>query len=170
MVLAHKEKKQNKKGKEIMADFGFTIEDTEKEAQGYRGVFEVIPPGWYPVVIVHSELKNTSSGGKMVVFRYRFEDGSDRELIDRLNTVNASEKAQGIGRAALAKIAESIGHKGALNSSDPLHGRPFDVKVVIEEFASNKTGEMLKSNKVIDYRPVTTKVAAPQTQESAKPW
>ena len=138
--------------------------NVEADVLEYKEGFAIIPPGWVKVVIVASEIVDTASGGKMLVFEHQLQDGSDRSFKDRLNIMNASEKAQTIGRAALAKIAESIGHKGGIADSNVLHGRPFEVKIEIEEFKSNKAdalGEypMLKSNKAGGYRAVQTQAA-----------
>lgn len=150
-----------------MADLGFN--STEQDAEGHKGSFEVIAPGWYKVVIVGSEVKPTKAGtGKMLEFKYELQDGTGRTLTDRLNILNPSEVAQKIGRGALAKIALACGHKGDLSRTEPLHGRPFEVKVEVEEFESNnEAGKMLKSNRVTDYRAVTA--SAPVAAGDKKP-
>jgi len=151
-----------------MSELGYNA-NPEQDAAGHKGGFEIIEPGWKKVVITASEVKDTSSGkGKMLVFTYELQDGTGRTVIDRLNIVNLSEVAQKIGRGALGKIAVAIGHKDTLSRTEPLHGRPFEAKLTVEDFESNKPedkdpvtgkGKMLKSNKVTDYRAVT--VAAP---------
>lgn len=135
-----------------MVDMGFDFNADEAAAE-YKAGFEVIPPGIYSVVIVESTMKpNKSKNGSFLEFKYELQDGSKRHVIDRLNIVNQSEVAQKIGRAALGKIAQCAGHKGILKNTDALHGRPFSVKIVIDEFESNtEKGKMLKSNKVAEY-------------------
>gem|GEM_PF-5692226 len=99
-------------------------------------------------------------------------------ITDRLNIVNSSEIAQRIGRSALAKIALCIGHRGELNNTDVLIGKPYQFKVKIEEFKSNKmndSGEypMLKSNKITDYREAKTamkQAAQPKTNADPSAW
>ena len=144
-----------------MSDLGFVSK--AEDAEGHRGGFEIIEPGWKKVVIVKSEVKPTKAGtGKFLEFTYELQDGTGRSLTDRLNILNPSEVAQKIGRGALSKIALACGHKGELSKTEPLHGRPFEVKVEVEEFESNtEAGKMLKSNKCSDYRPVQTASAAP---------
>ena len=140
---------------------GFELK-TEEAAAEFSGQFEVLPPGWIQVVVTGSEVKDTKAGtGKMLELVYETRDG--KTLKDRLNIVNPSEVAQKIGRAALGKLAVSIGIKGELKDTNVLHGRPFEIKVEVEEFESNKeAGKMLKSNKVVDYRAAGTATAAPQ--------
>jgi len=129
--------------------------DTEKESKNFTGEFQVVPPGWYTAVIVKSELKTTKAGtGKYVEFVNEIQGGdfNGSTVIDRLNIINQNETAQNIGRASLSAIAVNIGHKGELMNTDVLHGRPYQIKVAIQEFKSNNTGEMLKSNTIRDYR------------------
>lgn len=150
-----------------MANIGY--ESTPQDAEGHKGSFEVVEPGWKKVVIIGSEIKATKAGnGKMLELKYELQDGTGRSLIDRLNIVNPSEVAQKIARGALAKIAVACGHKGNLSDTNVLHGRPFEAKVEIEEFESNtEAGKMLKSNRVSDYRTVQAKSTAPAGE--AKP-
>lgn len=146
---------------------GFDL-NTEEAAAEFSS-FEVLAPGWYQVVITGSEVKPTKAGnGKMLELVYETRDG--KTLKDRLNIMNPSEVAQKIGRAALGKIAVSIGIKGELADTAKLHGRPFEIKVEVEEFESNKeAGKMLKSNKVVDYRAAgTAPVAATAPSTEAK--
>ena len=111
--------------------------------------FKVIPPNTYPVVIVESDVKDTSTGGKMLVLKYQIIEGqyTGEYLTDRLNIQNKSEKAQAIGLSQLKHICDAISHKGLLKDSSVLHGKPFSVKVIIEQFA-NRDGKMLDSNRI----------------------
>lgn len=154
-----------------MSELGYNAKP-EQDAEGHRGGFEVIEPGWKKVVITGSEVKPTKAGnGKILVFTYELQDGTGRTLTDRLNILNPSEVAQKIGRGALAKIALAIGHKGELSRTEPLHGRPFEVKVEVEEFESNnEAGKMLKSNKCSDYRAVTAPAASTGGAKPAAGW
>lgn len=140
----------------------------EEHAAEHKAVFTVIPPGWYKVVIVGSEIKATSKGsGEMLELKYELQDGTKREMTDRLNIVNQSAIAQRIAQGALAKICIAVGQK-TLTDSNLLHGRPFEVKVAVEEFESNKDGDIdtetgkqriKKSNKAEDYRAVQSGAA-----------
>ena len=163
-----------------MSDLDYTI-NVEEDAKGFtESSFEVLPPGWYKVVIVDSEIVDTKKGaeqrdknlaaierGEMPVgsegrgvdrilnYTYEIQDGTGRTLIDRMLVNHTSELAQEIGRKRNAKIALSCGYKGTLLRTEPLHGRPFEVKVVVDGFASTKCpGEISKSNKCVNYRPV----------------
>lgn len=152
-----------------MAQLGYES-NVEQDVTGFSGSFEVIPPSWYKAVIIESTINDTKAGnGKFLTLKYELQDGTKRTVIDRLNIINPSEVAQKIGRGALAKIALSIGHKGSLSNSNVLHGRPFEIKVEVETFESNKEpGKMLKSNKISDYRTVQA-ASAPTPSESKAP-
>jgi hypothetical protein len=121
----------------------------QKAAEEARGDFTVLPPGWYTVVIKKAELKDTSTGGKMVVVDYETTGGD--KITDRFNIKNASSDAQRIGRQQLAKMATCAGVPN-LNDTTQLFGMSLDVKLKIEKFKSNTTGNELESNKVSDYK------------------
>jgi len=150
-----------------MAILNFTIDNTEEAAKDFSGEFQVATPGWKDGVIIYAEVKQTKKGGQMLALTNEIQGGTEHgiRVVDRLNIVNSSDVAQRIGRAALAKVALCVGHKGQLNNTDVLLGRPYQFKVVIEEFESNKErGKMLKSNKITDYRSMADK---PATQKPA---
>lgn len=150
----------------------------EEHAAAHKAVFTVIPPGWYKVVIVGSEIKATKNGdGKMLELKYELHDGTKREMVDRLNIINPSAVAQRIAQGALSKICIAIGQK-TLTDSNLLHGRPFEAKIAVVDFESNKEGDidpetgkqrMLKSNKVDDYRAVQAGAATAPTNAVKPP-
>lgn len=114
--------------------------------------FRVVPPGIYNVVAVDSDLKTTKAGnGKVLELKLQIMEGPEVgvTLMDRLNLVNPSEMAQKIGLSQLKNICDAIGLKGQVRDSAQLHGKPFAVKVIVEEFESNReAGKMLKSNRI----------------------
>lgn len=130
-----------------LAPMGFNPASVEDMGEG----FKVVPPGVYNVAIVESEVKDTQKGGKMLVLKYQILDGPcvGDTLVDRLNIQNASEMAQKIGMSQLKNICDATGFAGQLNDSNQLHGKPFAVKVKVEQFESNtEAGKMLDSNKI----------------------
>lgn len=151
-----------------MVEMGFDFNADEAAAE-YKAGFEVVPPGIYNVVIVDSTKKPNKAGtGAILEFKYELLDGSKRHVVDRLNIVHPSETAQKIARATLGKIAQCVGHKGVLKNTDTLHGRPFGIKVVIEDFESNtEKGKMLQSNKVADYFEKSAIIGVPAASSPA---
>lgn len=137
-----------------MANLNTTI--NPDEAAGFSGQFEIIPPGEYLAVIVEDKLQpNKNNNGQVLMIKFELQDGTRRNVTTYLNLINPSEIAQKIGRAELAKIAQSIGHNAPLADTSVLYGRPLTIKIVVEEFASNKDGKLLKSNKIADYKPAS---------------
>ena len=142
--------------------------DIDKDSEEYRGEKEIIAPGWQGIVMTGSELKdNSNKDGKLLVLTFTLTDGSGRTVIDRLNYTNKNETAQFISRARLAHIAKLVGVTGQLTSTDPLHGRPLDGKIVIEEYKWEEKD--CKSNKIADYR-MKTEQAAPKASGESKGW
>jgi hypothetical protein len=131
-----------------LAPLGFNPAETEDMGDG----FKVIPPDIYNVVVVESDVRDNKKGtGKVLVLKYQITDGQQvgNTLTDNLNIQNPSEVSQKIGLSQLKHICDAIGFVGVLKDSNQLHGKPFAVKVVVEQFESNTTpGKMLDSNKV----------------------
>lgn len=126
--------------------------------------------GEYAVAITEAEIKPTSTGGQMLVLTYSVLGGhSDgRHLKDRLNIVNANEKAQNIGRQTLAKVVTACGLAVVSNSSE-LVGKRMRVEVAIEpgkpytdNYGVEKPGN--PQNKVKKYMPLSG-IAVTQSPE-----
>ena len=142
--------------------------DVDKDSEEYRSEKEIIAPGWQGLVMTGSELKdNSNKDGKLLVLTFTLTDGSGRTVVDRLNYINKSETAQFIARARLAHIAKLVGVKGQLTSTDPLHGRPLDGKITIEEYQWE--GKDCKNNKIADYR-MKTEQAKQTASGEQKGW
>jgi len=138
-----------------MADLsGLWGEKTQQEmAEEARGGFVLLAPGWHTTVIKKAELKDTQSGGKMLVVDF------ENDATARFNIKNASQKAEMIGRQQLAKCATEAGVKN-LTDSAQLHGMPVDIKVTVEKFVSNTNGKELESNNIVDFAKAGTKANA----------
>ena len=142
--------------------------------------FTVLPPGKYQAVIICDELKDTKAGtGKILVLRLQVQDRGEffgTEIIDRLNIINPSEKAQAIGQGVLKRICNLLSVPFPPPDTRKLYGRPLTVTVKIEEFESNNSGKTLQSNKVSGYGKPGASTAAPappatnqQSAESSAP-
>ena len=110
-----------------MASFQFdstTVEPT--------GTFDVLPAGTYPAVALSSEMRVTKAGGEMASFKMQITDGqhSGRVLFARFNVVNASAKAQEIGRGQLSAFCRAAGVE-QLTDTDDLVGKPVMIKVKV---------------------------------------
>ena len=151
-----------------MADLSFLgNHDVDVLASEFYSAGTIIPPGWYKVHIIKEEIKDTSTGGKMLVFDYQLDSGET--IKDRFNLVNQSEKAVNIAKSTLAKIIQSIGIKGGFpKDTNILFGRPFEIKVIQGSFKDKDTGEDRPKNEIKDYRPCQN--IQPKTETSFSGW
>lgn len=95
--------------------------------------FDPIPEGDYVVIVKDSEVKDTKSGGEMLVLKLEVQDDenySGRFIWDNLNLVNANEKAVEIAQRQLAGIASACGIE-ELEDSQELHGIPVIARIKI---------------------------------------
>lgn len=130
---------------------GFALNPDVKET---GGEFTVVPPDHYEVCITIDRLKDTKSGeGKFLELTLEIMKGeyAGVEIIDRLNLLNPSEKAQQIGQGTLRRITSLCGQNWPIDDTRRLWGIPLRVKVGVQEFESNTSGETLKSNEVRSY-------------------
>lgn len=149
-------------------DLGTNI-DPKEEVKNYREGVEVVPPGWYPVVITESKLEeNSKKTGKVLKLVYEIQEAEKRNLKDFINLVNASQQCQQIGRATLAKIADSIGHTAMLSDSDVLHGRPFEVKAKLKDLVG-ESGEKIPVNEIVGYRLIKAGSKVKKTSAKSQP-
>lgn len=149
-----------------MADLTGTNLDPNVEEN--TGGFTIIPAGKYKAVIIADRLQDTKNGsGKMLELKVQIIEGTHQgeTIIDRLNIVNASSVAQAIGQGQLKRICNLCGAPYPPANTNGLIGRPMEITVKVEEFESNKTGEMLQSNKISAYNPVQ-QVQAPNSKTS----
>lgn len=155
-----------------MADLtgmGFNPAEAEDMGEG----FTLVPPGIYTVIIAKSELKDTKTrNGKFLELSCQIVEGphTGTVIFDRLNVRNPSEIAQKIGLSDLKHICDAIKFAGQLTDSAQLHGKPYSVKVDVENFQSDKDGTTKQSNKISKrmVRQKPTAASAPPTQPGAK--
>lgn len=134
------------------------------------GAFQIIPPGKYKAVIVADELKLTSTGGQMIELKLQIIEGDyiGVEIIDRLQIINASIKAQEIGQGTLKRICNLCKVQYPPPDTSKLFGVPMVITVKIEEFVSKTTGATLQSNKITGYNPASTVISSQTTKPDVK--
>lgn len=112
-----------------MPQLGFDTEQYEASRD-----FGIIPQGRYLAMITHSEERTTQSGGTMLVFEHTLIDGehANRKVWANCNVVNASEKAEQIGREQVKAIAAAVGVRSP-RATEELHGKPLMITVGIEK-------------------------------------
>lgn len=139
---------------------GINIDANVPEA----GSFTIIPPATYKAVIAGDKITTTKDGrGKMLELTVQIIEGpyTGLTIIDRLNIVNASQQAQNIAQGTLKRICGVLRAPFPPQNTDSLMGKPMLVTVDVEEFTSNKTGNVLKSNKIKNYAPIPSVTSTP---------
>lgn len=141
--------------------------NVEESGPGYT----VIEPGRYKAVITGDKLAPTKDGtGRMLGLKVQIIEGkfAGEVVQDRLNVINKSAQAQAIGQGQLKRICGLCGVPFPPADSTALYGKPLMVQIINEPFTSNKTGEVLLSNKIKNYGPVVE--ALPVKQAAAGGW
>jgi hypothetical protein len=109
------------------------------------GDYELIPEGVYEGKVTNAELKETKSGGKMVVLEFTTEKG---KLWENFNIVNSNPKAEEIGKGKLKTLLVYAGRSPDVQNINDFCGVPF--KIAISIFDDNGT----KRNKIKSFRKV----------------
>lgn len=151
---------------------GLNIDANVEES---NGGFTVLPAGNYKVCLVGDELvDNKSNTGKILKLKLQVIEGqyAGEVLNDNLNITNPSPVAQKIGQGTLKRICNLCSSPFPPQDTNSLMGKPMMVTVQVEEFKSNNTGNMLKSNKIKKYDTATstmpeTNQAQPQQQRAS---
>lgn len=133
--------------------------DVEKQA-GQSGNSVLIPPGQYPAVIVSSELKDTKTGGKMIVFTIAITQGeyAHTEFKDYVNIVNKNPQTVEIAYQTIANMGKAAGLK-TINDSSELHNNAMMIEVKTkpaEDWIDNegKTVAGKESSEIKKYLPM----------------
>jgi hypothetical protein len=106
-----------------------------------------IPKGDYTVVVEQSEVKENSKGtGYYLALTYQVVDGEHKgwKLWQYINHINASEKAQQIGRAELSALCRACGVMN-LQDSSQLHDIPIRVRVGHEKGQDDEPRAVVKA-------------------------
>lgn len=98
-----------------------------------REEFTPVPPGAYTVMIVGSEIKDTKSGGQMIVLELDIQEGDHegRKLFENLNIKNSNQKAVDIAYRTLAEIGKALG-KTSIKDTEELHNKRLVANVVVK--------------------------------------
>lgn len=143
----------------------------DSETQETYSAFELLKPGDYNVVFSDVELKDTSTGGALLLFTFEVCDAefAGRKLFHRCNVVNNSDKAVEIGRKELASILVAAGRTLKFSGDvleldsavrEALHDSGFVVKVGIER---DKEGKYNDKNTIKQF--MAEKKSAPKSNK-----
>ena len=138
------------------------------------GDFEVLPAGHYKMVIINDLLKDNRAGnGKILKLKLQVIDGPHKGVTidDHINLTNPNKQCQEIGQGTLKKICRLSNVQYPPADTTGLYGKPMSVKVAVQSFKSNMTGNDLQSNNVKGYTEVKAQHAEvnPQATETL-PW
>ena len=113
--------------------------------------FKPVPAGWYPAMVVKSEMKTTKAGGEMLVLQWDILEGQykGRKIFCNLNLKNDNKQAEEIAHRELASICKCIGiiHP---RGSEELHNKPMMIKLAVRP----ETDQFPASNDIKGYEPV----------------
>lgn len=120
----------------------------------------LLSPGKYPVQIVQSEMKDTSTGnGQMLALEMDVIDGPDRgrKLWENLNLVNPNQQAVEIANRTLSAICHATGMM-QIQDSEELHFKTMIATVAVQvdsrdrALPANDPARRLQ-NKITGYEP-----------------
>lgn len=135
--------------------------------------FELIPPGDYDAVIVKSETKGTSTGGKMLKLKLQILNGQyqNRLLFDNLNLWNQSADAVKIAKGTLSSICRAVNVPTPKDSAE-LCNKPLRITVGIQKGTGNYNDQnCVKSYKPRQAGPAPVEAGAVSSSAPAgKPW
>lgn len=127
-------------------------------AEAGNGALPHIPDDTYSAIIVNSEMKDTSKGGKYIALTVLVNKGEHKgtELVERLNIINDNTVAVKIAYETLARIAKAVGLSKVPSDTLQLHNKPLLIKTKTEAGGdwTDKEGNVRKGNprSVIDSR------------------
>ena len=131
---------------------------------------ELLPAGWYPVIITESEMRSNKEGtGSYLYLKMVITEGERKGfcVFDRLNLFNPNADAVRIARQSLSALCRAVGVLQPKDSCE-LHNLPFMVKVGLQKWNDDD------SNVVKGYRAkgAASAQGAPQTaaNQTAAPW
>lgn len=124
--------------------------------------FEVLPAGWYNVIVDESEMKPTKAGdGAYLKLRYSILDGAaaGRKIFGNINLQNGNPQAVEIGLKQLSAVAHAVGVL-LVQDSQQLHNIPLKIKLKIR---TDKSGEYEPQNDITQWKNINepTETAAP---------
>jgi hypothetical protein len=137
--------------------------------------FSVVPSGNYDVQVVSAEVKETKTGGSMLVFGLEILDGEHKGKVirDSANTTNQNPEAVRIGYEKIKKIALVSGHKNPdriIDTDDFLNLNPFMVIVETTDDGEYKRCNIKSIIATTVPGKVDTSFTAPPAEKAKAPW
>ena len=128
--------------------------------------FDPIPEGWYTAQVTESSIVETKAGtGKYLKLQFQIiaPTNAGRTVFMNLNLWNSNEKAVEIANGQMKQLLDCIG-LGPISDSAQIHGRPVNIKVVIET-----RDNYAPQNQIKGFKPATAAPATASAQASPQP-
>lgn len=116
------------------------------------GTPPVIEPGWYPVIITKSLMKQVKEKPQNVYLELTMHCAPlARDLVTRFNLINDNPEAVRIANSNFSLLCHVLGFTGEIPDSDVLHNRPFQVYALKKESDDGKGGKRMQ-NEFTDFK------------------
>jgi len=150
-----------------MAFISFTAEEIQPAS---NDEFQLIPTGWYPAIIVDSEMRQSKSGGEYLWLKFQIIDGqhNNRKVFTMLNVINQNEEVQKRSLERLSSICHATSRL-SIQDTHELHDIPMEIKVGIRK----GNDQYPDSNDIYAYRALGVEVKVQQhvaQQAFVPPW
>lgn len=148
----------------MSGDIESVVGDFEPGKEKPSDGFQLVPIGWYPLLIEKSDVKGTKKGdGKYLNLQFCVtgENYANRKVFKRIHLANPSQVCVDIGRKELANLGQALGMTKIKDSSE-LQEKFVMGKVVIKD----------NENDISAFKPMDgANAASPQSssQVGAKP-
>ena len=135
-----------------------------------KDVFEPIPVGWYPAVVVKSDLVPTKNkDGHYINMQIKIigEKYSGRVVFAKFNVDNKNQQAVQIAENQLARLSHAVGVT-KWSDTEELHDKPFAVRIGVQA----ATAQYEASNKVTNFKVLddSTLKDDSQYEKAAEKW
>lgn len=141
--------------------------------------FELVPTGWYQLVLEKTELKPTKAGnGALISFQAKIQGPThaNRVVFGNINYQNPNPQAQEIGQRQLSALCHAVGVLN-LSNVEQLCGIPFEGRVGATKPTYNVKGDVNSGiayeakNEIVGFRAVgsATGVGAASSAPAAPP-
>lgn len=93
-----------------------------------------VPAGRYICMIAGSVIKDTASGGRMIVVDFQIDEGQyrGRHVFENLNLWHSNPTVSEIAKKQLANIAKSCGFSDVLRRTEDLNGRRLALQIEVD--------------------------------------
>lgn len=93
-----------------------------------------VPAGRYVCQVSGSIIKDTSSGGRMIVVDFQIDEGQfrGRHVFENLNLWHSNPTVSEIAKKQLANIAKSCGFNDVLRRTEELNGRRLALQIEVD--------------------------------------